>query len=229
MSPLSSDITAALITFWWFAVGTVIGSFLNVVVYRLPAGMSIVRPGSHCPACKTPIRWYDNIPVVGWLVLAGRCRHCRGAISTRYPVVEALTGLVFLAVAWADCYAPDLGAADAGFGARVLAALRTPEALGLCVYHAAIVSAILAAALIELDGYRIPVRLALFALLAALAGLAVVPAVEGAVIAAAVVWYLLVRPSLAGRATLLLPPSAILALALLAWVLLRPFWGTLAG
>ena len=229
MSPPSSDITAALITCWWFAVGTVIGSFLNVVVYGLPAGMSIVRPGSHCPACKTPIRWYDTIPVLGWLVLAGRCRHCRGAISPRYPLVEGLAGLVFLAVAWADCYATNLAPAEAGFGPRVFAALRSPEALGLCVYHVALLSAILAAALIELDGHAIPVRLALLGLLAALAGLAVVPPVEGAVIAAAVVWYLLVRPSLAGRATLLLPPSALLALALLAWVLLRPFWGSLAG
>ena len=229
MTPPSSDITAALITFWWFGVGTVIGSFLNVVVYRLPAGMSIIRPGSHCPACKTPIRWYDNIPVLGWVVLAGRCRHCRGAISTRYPLVEGLTGLVFLAVAWADCYAPSLAPADAGFGPRLLAALRSPEALGLCLYHVALLSAVLAAALIELDGHPIPVRLALFALLPALAGLAVVPPLEAAVIAAAVAWYLLVRPSLAGPATPLLPPSALLGLALLAWVLLRPFWGTLAG
>ena len=83
-----------------FAFGLVIGSFLNVVIYRLPAGESIVRPASHCPACSTPISPIDNVPLLSYLLLRGRCRHCRVRISPRYPAVELLTGCVFAGVAW---------------------------------------------------------------------------------------------------------------------------------
>jgi leader peptidase (prepilin peptidase) / N-methyltransferase len=72
-------------------LGAAFGSFLNVVAYRLPRGLSLVRPGSRCPACETPIRPYDNVPVLSWLALRGRCRSCRAPISARYPVVEAAT------------------------------------------------------------------------------------------------------------------------------------------
>ena len=79
-----------------FVLGTVIGSFLNVVIYRLPEGLSLSSPGSHCPRCDSPIRWYHNVPIVGWLVLRGRCRDCGESISWRYPAVEALTGALFV-------------------------------------------------------------------------------------------------------------------------------------
>lgn len=75
-----------------FILGLCIGSFLNVCIYRLPAGKSIAFPASHCPQCKAAIRFSDNIPVIGWLRLKGRCRNCRAAISWRYPLVEFLTG-----------------------------------------------------------------------------------------------------------------------------------------
>jgi len=74
-----------------FLCGLVIGSFLNVVIARLPTGRSIARPPSACPACGAPIRWYDNVPVLSWLWLRGRCRACRAVISWRYPAVELLT------------------------------------------------------------------------------------------------------------------------------------------
>ena len=77
-----------------FAVGTCIGSFLNVVVYRLPRGESIVFPSSHCPHCGRAIKWYDNIPIVSFLLLRGRCRFCKAAISPRYLVVELLTAVL---------------------------------------------------------------------------------------------------------------------------------------
>ena len=79
-----------------FALGCCIGSFLNVVIYRLPREKSLVSPGSACPHCGKPIRFYDNIPLVSWIVLRAKCRNCRGPISPRYFIVELLTGLVFL-------------------------------------------------------------------------------------------------------------------------------------
>ncbi len=79
---------------WMFIIGCCLGSFYNVVIHRLPKGESLVRPPSHCPGCDRPIAPYDNIPVVSYLLLRGKCRHCRVHISPRYPLVEALTGLV---------------------------------------------------------------------------------------------------------------------------------------
>jgi leader peptidase (prepilin peptidase)/N-methyltransferase len=85
-----------LLLAWAFAVGAAVGSFLNVVVARLPAGESVVHPRSRCPACRTPIAWYDNLPVLSWLLLRGRCRSCRTCISFRYPLVELLGGAAAL-------------------------------------------------------------------------------------------------------------------------------------
>ena len=79
-----------------FALGACIGSFLNVVVYRVPLGKSLIKPGSFCPQCETPLAWYDNIPVLGWILLGGKCRYCKKKISPRYPIVEAITGLLFV-------------------------------------------------------------------------------------------------------------------------------------
>jgi leader peptidase (prepilin peptidase)/N-methyltransferase len=79
--------------------GAVVGSFLNVLAYRLPRGESIVRPRSRCPACGVQVAAIDNVPVVSWIALGGRCRSCRGRISPQYPLVEALTAALFAAVA----------------------------------------------------------------------------------------------------------------------------------
>ncbi len=81
---------------WSFTVGAVVGSFLNVVIARVPAGESIVRPPSRCPSCRTPIGWRDNVPVLSWILLRGRCRTCRTGISWRYPLVELLGGAAAL-------------------------------------------------------------------------------------------------------------------------------------
>jgi leader peptidase (prepilin peptidase)/N-methyltransferase len=75
-------------------LGLAMGSFLNVVLYRLPRGLSVVRPRSRCPGCGTTLHSVDNIPVLSWLLLRGRCRTCRCRISIRYPLVEATTGLL---------------------------------------------------------------------------------------------------------------------------------------
>ncbi len=77
-------------------VGVIIGSFLNVLIHRLPQKRSIVFPGSTCPACETAISWYDNVPLLSWLLLGARCRHCKAKISIRYPLIEAAAGLVAL-------------------------------------------------------------------------------------------------------------------------------------
>jgi leader peptidase (prepilin peptidase)/N-methyltransferase len=88
----------ALVAFVCGLFGLVIGSFLNVVIWRVPRHESIVRPPSHCPGCDRPISPRDNIPVISWLLLRGRCRHCGAPISARYPFVELLTALLFAAV-----------------------------------------------------------------------------------------------------------------------------------
>ena len=83
-----------------FAMGAILGSFLNVLIYRLPRGESIVRPPSACPECGRRITPRDNIPIVSYLILRGRCRHCKAVISSRYPVVELLAGLVPVLLLW---------------------------------------------------------------------------------------------------------------------------------
>lgn len=96
------------------AFGACIGSFLNVVSWRLPRQESVVVPGSHCPRCGTALAWYDNIPVISWLLLRGRCRHCQARIACRYPLVELLTAGLFVAM---------LQASPSGLGPQPLPAL----------------------------------------------------------------------------------------------------------
>lgn len=91
-----------------FAFGAAIGSFLNVVIYRVPNELSVVFPNSACPKCKAPIKAYDNIPILSWLILGGKCRGCKEPISARYPAVELLTALVFLLVYWQIGFNPFL-------------------------------------------------------------------------------------------------------------------------
>src|SRR3954447_17654084 len=80
-------------------VGLIVGSFLNVVIWRVPRGESIVSPPSHCPGCGRPVRPRDNVPVISWIVLRGRCRDCGEPISARYPLVELLTAVLFVVMA----------------------------------------------------------------------------------------------------------------------------------
>jgi len=79
-------------------IGLCVGSFLNVLIYRVPLEMSIVKPGSHCPKCQYKLKWYDNIPVISYLILRGKCRSCKEPISIRYTIVEVVTMLLWLAV-----------------------------------------------------------------------------------------------------------------------------------
>lgn len=89
--------TEALVVVFAGLLGLAVGSFLNVVLVRVPAGESVVRPGSRCPRCRTPLSGRDNIPVLSWLLLRGRCRTCREPIPIRYPLVELAGAAVFVA------------------------------------------------------------------------------------------------------------------------------------
>jgi leader peptidase (prepilin peptidase)/N-methyltransferase len=110
-----------------FLFGLLIGSFLNVCIHRWPRNRSVVKPRSHCVRCRKPIAWYDNIPVVSYLVLRGRCRHCGKHISWRYPLVELLTGALFFTIVL------QMGPPDRG---HIAAALKT------CVFSAILVALI---------------------------------------------------------------------------------------
>ncbi len=101
---------SAAITLTVFVLGSAVGSFLNVVIYRVPAGLSVLFPPSRCPHCLRKLKAYDNVPVLGWLWLKGRCRFCKSPIAIRYPLVEAATGLLFVFTFWAfDLSLPTLG------------------------------------------------------------------------------------------------------------------------
>ncbi|HMR76353.1 MAG TPA: prepilin peptidase, partial [Polyangiaceae bacterium] len=96
--PLLNELPYELLLFVAISLGLAFGSFLNVVIHRLPLGLSVVRPASRCPSCEKPIRGYDNIPVLSYLLLLGKSRCCKTKISPRYPLVEALGGLTGFAV-----------------------------------------------------------------------------------------------------------------------------------
>jgi len=155
--------------------GLVIGSFLNVVAYRLPRRESLATPGSHCPSCDTPIKPWDNIPLLSWLALRGRCRHCKEAIAPRYPLVEALTAVLFAAVV------------------AVHHANTASLVLGLVL-----IAFLVPIALIDLDSQRIPNLLTLpAAVLAVVLGTALDPGGEiERLIAGAVAGLVLALPSL---------------------------------
>jgi leader peptidase (prepilin peptidase)/N-methyltransferase len=158
-------------------MGACIGSFLNVVIYRVPARLSIVRPGSRCPRCLHPIRGIDNIPVLSWLVLRGKCRDCGIAISARYPLVEAAVAVLFAALFSAEI---------AGEHADIWVALahgpsvvQTSERWCVFALHAWLLTTLLAAVMIEVDGHQIPLRLFAPLLLVRLMTLATFPRIAG--------------------------------------------------
>ncbi|HET9516409.1 MAG TPA: prepilin peptidase [Actinoplanes sp.] len=199
-------------------LGLAVGSFLNVVIHRVPRGESLLRPGSHCPACQAPVKPWHNVPVVGWLVLRGRCASCGTRISARYPLVEAITAGLFVAVA-------------ARFGL-------SPE-LPAYLYLAAIAVALAA---IDLDVHRLPHRIvlpsygvaALLLVPAAVAGPGWPAAARGVAAAAllfAVYFLISLYPQGMGGGDVALAPLLGLYLGWLGWssVAIGAFAGFLLG
>ena len=148
-----------------FLLGLCVGSFLNVCIHRLPTGLSIVRPASHCTSCQAPIAWYDNIPVASYLVLGGRCRRCGERFSAWYMVVELATGLLFVGY-WAAYFKTGL----------------RPEAAhgGVYAVHMVLAAALLVSGVIDLERKEIYTSVTNFALVVAVAGSFLWPEVQKA-------------------------------------------------
>ncbi len=147
--------------FWslvFFVFGCIVGSFLNVCIHRLPAGMSIITPRSHCPHCKYSIPWYLNIPLVTWLALRGRCKNCGAPISFRYFVVELLTGVVFL-----SCWL--------GFGAK------SPW---LAIVYAVFLCGLIVATFIDFEHFIIPDEITYGGMAVGLVASLALPLLQGA-------------------------------------------------
>jgi leader peptidase (prepilin peptidase)/N-methyltransferase len=161
--------TAEAIVFivWSFVIGGVIGSFMNVVVYRVPRGLSLIEPPSHCPRCKHPIRWYDNVPIIGWLVLRGRCRDCGEPIAPRYPLVELTFAVMFGVLTTMEFVLEGMNLPR-----------REPPEVAMVVgkeiwylillYHLLLLCVLLCGALVDFDRYRPPTRMYVWTVLAGL-------------------------------------------------------------
>jgi len=140
-----------------FVLGTCVGSFLNVVIYRLPWGMSLWWPPSRCPRCEKPLAWYDNVPVLGWIMLGGRCRYCRKPISPQYPIIEAVTGILF-AFYYAMFFVLHLGPC-LGASPLLLFAHDPSNRAGLWPLYGldmVLIAGLLAASVIDVEYYVIP-------------------------------------------------------------------------
>lgn len=152
-----------------FAVGACVGSFLNVVAYRLPLGMGLFRPGSRCPACETPLTWRENIPILGWMIVGGRCRYCRSRIAPEYALVELATALLFAGLLWA--WFPGVGTV----GAAWRTSLTSPEWAQAGLWNSwpsllvvlTLVSCLIGMTLVDAKTFTIPLALPWFATAAA--------------------------------------------------------------
>lgn len=167
---------------WCFVMGSVIGSFLNVVIYRMPLGLNISKPKSRCPVCETPIQTRDNLPILGWLLLRGKCRTCQTPISVRYPIVEALTGLFFLLlyimlVHSGGQFLP-YRTPNRFSGSYQILEGRTWDLVALDVYYSYLFIVLLASTYIQYDGQLIPRRLLIWCLVIGLGAGAFIPALH---------------------------------------------------
>ena len=159
-----------MISIWIFVLGACFGSFLNVVIYRLPAGLSLGRPKSRCPRCETPLSARDNLPIVGWLSLKGKCRYCQLPIALRYPTVETICGVLLLVLMFGELLTgaanlprrhPDHFGVHSGFW---LVWFAKWDLSGIYAYHACLTIITLATLLIGFDGHLPQKKLTRFGL-----------------------------------------------------------------
>ena len=160
-----------VIATWIFVLGACFGSFLNVVIYRLPAGMSLGKPKSRCPRCETPLAVRDNIPVVGWLLLRGKCRYCHLPIAARYPIIEGICGAIFLTLLFGELLTgaanlplrhPDHFHINPGFW---LIWFTKWDLSGIYLYHCCLLIVVLGTVMIGYDGHQPQTRLTAFGII----------------------------------------------------------------
>lgn len=152
----------AFIAFWFFFFGSSVGSFLNVVVYRSPMGISLIRKGSACPQCGSKILGRDNIPLMGWICLQGKCRSCEAPIPIRYPLVEAATGTLFLLFYFAELLSGGanlpIRSPNTYTGVVWIIFYTKWDLVGIYLYHCLLLVTLLTQSLIRFDGNRVPWR-----------------------------------------------------------------------
>ena len=169
--PELSNLFTGLLTIWLFAIGACVGSFLNVVVYRMPAGLSIAHPPSHCPNCQQQIRRQDNIPIYSWLALGGKCYYCETPISVRYLLIELLVAINFTVLALFE--ATTNGSNLAGTAGQFSSF--TPAIWVIYGNQVFLLSTLWCIALIELDQQPVPKQLGIPCLLVAGISMAIIP------------------------------------------------------
>ncbi|MEM8834992.1 MAG: prepilin peptidase [Planctomycetota bacterium] len=171
MLQLSMAWTALL---FFTAFGAIVGSFLNVLVYRLPKGLDVVSPPSACPHCETRLTWRENIPVFGWLALGGKCRFCKSRVSAEYPLVEAFVGLLFGLIFAAWFMDPSVLGVLPGFSAEAIepewAGERLRRVWPMLAMIYALVAALIAATLIDARTFTIPLVIPLFMMVVGVVG-----------------------------------------------------------
>ena len=157
--------------FFSFALGACIASFLNVCIWRLPRNESVVSPASHCPNCNAPIRWYQNIPIISYVALGGRCANCRKPISMRYTIVEFLGGVLFLAayLQWAM---------PAAFGDLPVAGLRPLHGFGCVPVYWLVFSGLILGSFIDLEHFYLPDRVTIGGMVLGVPASVLLPALQ---------------------------------------------------
>jgi len=189
------------------AFGLIWGSFLNVVIYRVPLGLSVVRPGSHCPACKAPVRAWDNVPVLSYVLLGGRARCCKARMSARYPIVEAIGGVLSLAILEVIVL-------------RMPGSTEIVRALAIYIADLALVLGLTAAAFIDLEHMILPDSITIGGAVLGIAtasfrSLTLVQALVGAAVGFVIVWlpFVVVYPRIRGKVGMGLGDAKLLMLA----------------
>ena len=183
LSPLEGTQIATMISitaFWFFSIGAALGSFLNVVVYRLPLGMTLVRTPSACPSCGQPIEMRDNIPIFGWIKLRGRCRNCAWAIPVRYPLVEFAVASLFVILLFVELASggANLPVREPEHYAGVVWTVwyfKYPDLMQSYFFHCLLLYLCLGSLLIALDRKRVPKSLLWFGIIVGVVWLAIEP------------------------------------------------------